>query len=268
MTLLSTRPMNVSPTWIEQMQIAEHGSEEQRIVLAKSDGLLDSVQLALARSYQSTQVKNALGQNPKLTPLAKLLLAGKYRTSDDWRLICNIADEETLRAYTIHPDDIIHHPNLPESMAIDWVQIDLGGVVCNLNHFKIVDNQDLPLLFSYKEFLIELIKGVFTQEPQWHSLYQCDYNIFADYLIEFFSQDNLLGRIDVTVQIYLVQALKDYELNYLNNKSSVLFDCLGHKITKGGICLGVIKKLASHSKINLDAKVILHDILDTLQNKK
>lgn len=258
--------MNVSPTWLEQIQIAEHGSQEQKIALAQSDDLLDSVQPALAKSYQSNMVKNALANNPKLTPLAKLLLVGKNNTLDDWRFIYNITDEETLRAYTIHPNDIIHHPNLPESIAIDLIDIDLINVICNLNYFKVLDNQKLPLLFSYKCFLMKLIEGVFSQKPQWHSIYRCNYNIFADYLIDIFSKIDFLDKIDDDIHIFLANTIKDYEFSH--NQTEMLFDCHGHKITKGGICLDVIERLANSPKITLNAKIILHDMLDVLQNKK
>ncbi|UZA42726.1 hypothetical protein LP090_11190 [Moraxella bovis] len=100
MALISKNyPMNVSPNWLKQIDIAENGTTEQKIALAGSDEILDSIQYLLV-SDSDIQVKIAMSKNPKLTELSTRLLSNQ--SIDDE--IERIKDEEMLRTIYITPN--------------------------------------------------------------------------------------------------------------------------------------------------------------------
>lgn len=111
--------MNVSKEWLDQVKILETGTTEQKIALAGSDDLCDSIQLALAKDAD-TKVKIALSKNPKLTKLTEKILAGQTVQSlyDDVKYI---TDEETLRILwqLDFKSWITENYNIPESVKLD-----------------------------------------------------------------------------------------------------------------------------------------------------
>lgn len=129
MALISKKyPMNVSDAWLEQVNIAEHGTIEQKIALASSDEVLDSIQLILIRD-DDLQVKIAMSKNPKLTELSKKLLsqqsiAGDVREINDeemLRAICALEDcegKEIIKGNGLHRAKI-KNSNIPTGIILD-----------------------------------------------------------------------------------------------------------------------------------------------------
>lgn len=112
--------MNVSKEWLDQVKILETGTTEQKIALAESDDLCDSIQLVLAKDTD-TKVKIALSKNPKLTKLTEKILAGQSLYDD----VKYITDEETLRILWQFrfQRQIADNYNIPESVKLDILDL-------------------------------------------------------------------------------------------------------------------------------------------------
>lgn len=126
-----TYPMSVSRVWLEQVEIAESGTIEQKIALAGSKSILDSIQLLFAiDSELDIRIRVALSKNPKLTNLASKALSGQDVQVKD---IEPIANEEFCRTFMFLSLDspkriqgvyrtnhlILGFRNLPESVVMD-----------------------------------------------------------------------------------------------------------------------------------------------------
>lgn len=210
--------MNVSKEWLDQVKILEIGTTEQKIALAGSDDLCDSIQIALACD-EVLEVRLALSENPKLTEWAGKILAGQRLDGDGLK---KITDEELLRILYVQDDKFVKrggiadNADIPESVKldiIDW-ECDVEMIVKNLlrtENFKKMSKAVQLRVIRLMSLAEQQAKGIKTQDSSGHcSWYEWAYASnhwnFATQLARCFGEVNF-ENMDKETQIAFAKAL-------------------------------------------------------------
>lgn len=254
--------MNVSKEWLDQVKILETGTTEQKIALAGSDKVLDSIQIALACD-EVLEVRLALSENPKLTKLAGEILAGQFL----YEALEKITNEELLRILYVQDDKFVgraviaENGNIPESFKLDIIDWErAGGVILRLL------NEDNLKKMS-KAVQLRLIRQMSLSEQQAkgiRGIYKDDNNhwIFADELLKNFRRMgfvNMDKETQVAFAKALVQLYQDIQQSdeckndvYKNHRKEIT--------TLSEIASDNTKSLRHYSSFDVTAKVILSQI--------
>lgn len=257
--------MNVSKEWLDQVKILETGTTEQKIALAGSDDLCDSIQIALACD-EVLEVRLALSENPKLTEWAGKILAGQRLSGG----LEKITDEELLRILYVQDNKFVYRrliaesADIPESVKldiIDWER-DVETIVKSLlrdeNFKKMSKAVQLRVirLMSLAEQQAKGIKlGISDAENHW---------FFADWIVvKGFVQTNFVNMDKETQVAFakaLVQLYQDIQQSdeCKNDRYKTGYD--NPTVTLLQFANWTAGKLKSHPNFNTTAKVILSQI--------
>lgn len=287
--------MNVSKEWLDQVKILETGTTEQKIALAGSDALCDSIQLVLAKDAD-TKVKIALSKNPKLTKLTEKILTGQsvYDLYDDVKYI---TDEETLRILwqLDFKSWIAENYNIPESVKLDILDLVDFVIPRIIRTLLGADTQverrteqgetyitkpDSQIYANMSKTLQHKVIGLIPLEEQKKkNLKLNNYWSIAHTIAMGFETNNFRG-VDTETQILLAENLVQLYQD-IRNDSECIDDNYGgclRKVTKSNwlgittqesvhkpltfweFCSTTFKVLKNNPNFNITAKVILGDI--------
>lgn len=288
--------MNVSKEWLDQVKILETGTTEQKIALAGSDALCDSIQLVLANDAD-IKVKIALSKNPKLTKLTEKVLVGQSLYDD----VKYITDEETLRILwqlDSHFSNLIaKNYNIPESVKLDILDL-VDFVIPRIIRILLgadtqverrteqgetyITKPDSQIYANMSKTLQHKVIGLIPLEEQKKKNIKLNnYWGLAHAIAMGFETNNFRG-VDTETQILLAENLVQLYQD-IRNDSECIDDNYGiylRKVTKSnwlgiGIttqesvhksltfwesCSTTFKVLKNNPNFNITAKVILGDI--------
>lgn len=189
MALISKNyPMNVSPNWLKQIDIAENGTTEQKIALAGSDEILGSIQLLFALEQNNdVQVRISLSKNKKLTNIAKRVLSGDDVGLEDFNMVSNEEMCRTLIRY------------IPEKPTVIFGGLGINGLILqskNLSEslmMEVLDNGDGLALICLLDF---------EQD--------CGYNVDGDGVSVIHTPKwEIYGKMTKKVQLKLIDLIMD-----------------------------------------------------------
>lgn len=261
---LISNQMNVSKEWLDQVKILETGTTGQKIALAGSDKVLDSIQIALACD-EVLEVRLALSENPKLTELAGKIFAGQRLNSK----LNQITDEELLRILYVQDGKFVYRryiarsDNIPESVKldiIDW-ECDVDTIV---NGLLSVENFEK----MSKAVQLRVIRLMSLAEQQTKGIKLDGYGVknhwvCAHRIVGGFAQTNFVNMDKETQVAFakaLVQLYQDIQQSdECKNDRYKLYpnDSAGTLLQFADLTAGVLK---SHPNFNTTAKVILSQI--------
>lgn len=255
--------MNVSKEWLDQVKILETGTTEQKIALAGSDKVLDSIQIALACD-EVLEVRLALSENPKLTEWAGHILAGSWLGSE----LRQIVDEELLRILYVQDDKFVKrgciadNANIPESVKldiIDW-ECDVEMIVKSLlrdENFKKMSKAVQLRVIRLMSLAEQQAKGIKLEflgvKNHW---------VFANWIVDGFVPTNFVSMDKETQVAFakaLVQLYQDIQQSdkCKNDQYKIRFDTT---LTLLQFANWTARKLKNHPNFNTTAKVILSQI--------
>lgn len=255
--------MNVSKEWLDQVKILETGTTEQKIALAGSDDLCDSIQIALACD-EVLEVRLALSENPKLTELAGKILAGQ-RLSNELK---QITDEELLRILYVQDDKFVgraviaKNGDIPESVKLDIIDWECdGGIILwllnNGDNLKKMSKAVQLRLIRQMSLVEQQIKGI--KGGQYGNNY---WNFAQELSVSFWRMDfvNMDKETQVAFAKAFVQLYQDIQQSdeCKNDRYKTGYD--NPTVTLLQFANWTAGKLKSHPNFNTTAKVILSQI--------